>query len=347
MEIKRDLNPRSYSEQLIDQVEVINHILADGNDDLKIIKESKTLLTITSLMTQTVYNFPFFDCVDSIHLIDKKKLMNSASGTYIRILKPLNCQIETNKNEFTFERALMYANPKYTDTSLISNIYAYDVNSAYLSVLANGWFPDLTQKRECEIVKDGEIGFFESSIGECPILSVKLPGEYADHIFPLKYYPKTAEWGKKQGQVLADLKKRGNKTERDFKKQIINAAIGIVRNHNIWIYTFIVGMCRRRVEQYIDENTIIANTDGIISIGPIEGLDIGSELGQFSIEYENVQLRAKNMNYIIYDQEDVVKQKLRGVAAEERENYSFETGAVKRASHYFDHSLYQVRRTDE
>lgn len=343
MELQKELNRRSYSEHLIKDIDLVNKILLDNKIyGVKVISETKTLLIIDSFSFSTTFNFPLYKEVESLEVIDIKKINQGAAGIYSKVLKPLNCGLETKRDEFDFERALMYSNPAYTNTELIDNVYYYDKNSAYLSVLATGWFPDLTQQSEDRFVKDGEIGYRRISIGERPILQIKLPGEYAEYIYPLKYYPKVVKWAQKQGELLKYLK-GVNPQERAAKKQMINAAIGIIRNHNIWIYTFIVGICRRDVEQYISDKTIIANTDGIISIGPIDDIDIGDNLGQFKLEHENIKLRARNNNYILYDQDEaVIDQKLRGVPKAQREGYTFDQGVIVKPDYYFDKASLQV-----
>ena len=83
------------------------------------------------------------------------------------------------------------------------------------------------------------------------------------------------------------LKKTSIKAERDKVKLMLNALVGLMKNHNIFIEAAITGYAKDLMISLRDENTIMQTLDSIVSLKPRTDLDIGEELGQFKEEHTN------------------------------------------------------------
>ncbi len=163
-------------------------------------------------------------------------------------------------------------NRKFNKTRLY-NVYEYDLNSAYSSVMLNG-LPDTSEYREKDYVKNGEVGF----ILDEKLTMVDIEGGYSDVIFKIMPCPdKLKDW-------LIDCyneKKTAIGIDRQRAKAFLNYPIGYCQRTNPFIRSYIVHKCNARIDDLIDKDTIFWNTDAIFSIRKRDDLEIGDDIGQF------------------------------------------------------------------
>ena len=162
--------------------------------------------------------------------------------------------------------------------------YVYDLNSAYAAIMM-GYIPDTTSYRMFGTVEKGEIGF---------LLTDKLPLVHsgcADIIFKLIDSP-YKEFAKK----YYDIKRYSTGEAKVKAKAMLVYSVGYLQRHNPFIRAYIVNSCNEYIESLIDDDTIMWNTDAIYSLRKRDDLSIGSEIGQFKLEYEGL-LRHTGCNY--------------------------------------------------
>lgn len=181
--------------------------------------------------------------------------------------------IETNKYVFSASPVVNY-NPKFNKQELY-NVYEYDLNSAYASVLINKTL-DLENPHICldtEIVKEGQIGFWLDD--KC---SMVRPGKPAQVIFNEIESP---EGLKRFCQHYYDLKKKSTGVEKETAKGMLNYPIGYMQRKNPFLRSYIVSQCNEAINAIIDENTICWNTDAIFSSVRRPDLETGNTIGKF------------------------------------------------------------------
>ena len=176
-------------------------------------------------------------------------------------------------------------------------VWVYDLNSAYGAVLSDK-VPDTSRPEYDRVVGENEIGFMFT-----PNLPLVHKGHYAQIVFPLiespfkdfvrKYYhmkshPENYTWYTRF------------KTAREVKiyaKQILNFSIGAAQNHNPFFRAYIVNKCTEFIEQYLDEDSILWNTDSIFSLRERPDLPLSEkDLGCFKLEYQG-PLKHIGLNY--------------------------------------------------
>lgn len=169
--------------------------------------------------------------------------------------------------------------------------YGYDMNSCFPYFLTKPLpYGDII--RQDDVVGKGEIGFNRDLTYRCDeSLTLALEGQRAKYIFKSKVY---------KGLTTFALeffnKKKLAKTdeEKDFSKLVLNAFIGDMKYHNIFIRVTVLEYARRYMESLKDENTIIQTVDSIVSLVPRPDLNIGTNLGQFKCEHEDQSFVFKN-----------------------------------------------------
>ena len=239
------------------------------------------------------------------------------SGEYNIVINPLEVQLAANKCYKPYEeiqrkdtifdfvdnkivqsaRPLVSYNEKFDNTE--HYVYCYDLNSAYANVLKDKII-DTYNWRTCDEVGDGEIGFkFNNN------LKLVHKGEgVAYRVYKLIDSP-FKEYVKK----YYDIKKNAPSGSREKKvaKAYLNYCVGLWQNHNPFLRAYVVNTCNEYIEKYIEKyNDIVCmwNTDAIYTTEPIEELDIGTEIGQWKLEYEGM-FRQKQTSYQKVDKEEV------------------------------------------
>lgn len=156
--------------------------------------------------------------------------------------------------------------------------YVYDLNSAYANVLMN-YIPDTKEYRCNDFVGEGEVGFMLDDklsmvdSGWADVIFKLMDSPYKD--FVMKYY-----------EIKKNLPK--GDPERDKAKAVINLAIGMLQRHNPFVRAYVVHSCNKYIEDRLDENSFMWNTDAIYSRSPRPDLELGDNIGCFKLEYEGM-----------------------------------------------------------
>lgn len=287
------------NEEQIFNVNLMNNILDDRDKCTSFIKEQKAFVDYYNRVYNYGVNFSLYDNVVIENYVDDKKAMQKAKGFYAHIQR-LTGQKKYSKKIYGMEVQYSYFNDKYENQKL-ENIYIYDMFMAYLSVFKEGYYPNTDgEEFGAGIVEDNQIGF-NNVLG---YLEVVEPGYFATYRFERAQEPKLKKWV----LDIAAKRKLYKAQERDIEaaelKTAVVIALGIISNNNIFLRAYITGTISNYIRSLIDENTLIANTDSIISIGPRDDLDIGKGLGQFKVEQANKYMVYQGSNYIIYDDAD-------------------------------------------
>lgn len=326
-------NSLGFKEYHIQNVDLMNAYLASGDKLLSRVKQESFYVEQIDIVAETARTFSLYENVKEIELFDNKNAMNKARGYYTAYLKPLFPNTDIPKSRYSCEGGLFWYNENTQDKEW-DNVYMYDKNSAYLSILKTGEYPDIEagDLGLGRVTKD-QVGF--ELAGETVIL--KKEGEFAQIRFPKGKSERLTKFANdiyaKLGLLKADPEKHIEALEL---KSAIVSAIGIVRNHNIWLYAYIVSSCRYIMESLIDENTLVCNTDSIISIGPRKDLNIGKKLGQFKVEYERVKCYHHKSNYKIYDDNETYLLKYKGKnKAAQTEDILEDSGAQHEAKYIY------------
>lgn len=299
--VKKNLNFMGFEEKQIYSPEYMNTIL-DNKDrvSMPVIEERRSFVTAINRVTKKAFSFSLFgDEID--HYQNKKHITAVANGwfTYIKRLTFKNYNI--NGKGMEVDGPCQSLNPadfpdikfKYLDQDVIEGVTCLDLNSAYLSVLAKGYYPNLDKMREDDFVKEGEVGFTNWT----GILKMVKVGEYADTIFKLDYSKELVKWANDKYAYLRLLKSQNKHNEAEEFKASIVSMTGVIKNHNPYFYVYIVGSCKQKMFELVDENCINVVTDAITFVGKMKpGLDIGTKLGQFKIEFEDCICYRPNLN---------------------------------------------------
>lgn len=306
---QKSKNSSDFDEYFIKDVDLMNLHLASGDKLLSRVKQEAYYVEQMDFMFKMANTFSLYENVKEIELINEKHAMAMAKGMYTGNFKPLFAATDIPKEVYDCEGGLFWFNEE-TQEREWDNVWVYDKNSAYLSILKDGYYPDIESgDLGMGIIKEDEIGY--EVMGKNVILLDE--GEWADVRFKRGYSNKLAKFANDTYAKLGLLKANPEKAaEAAVIKKAIVAAIGMLRNHNIWFYAYIVHSCRYIMEDLIDENTLICNTDSIISIGPRDDLEIGKKLGQFKVEYEAINCYHKRTNYKLYKTEEVFKISFKG-----------------------------------
>ena len=148
-----------------------------------------------------------------------------------------------------------------------NNIYEYDRNSAYSSVLLSKMpsFAYLDRDRE---VREGEIGWLlTENLALCHV------GEFANFISPLSDTPEAVlNYIKK----WYNLKQRGNAEA----KAMLNFPIGYYQRTNPLFRAYVVNSCNDIIRELLDEHVVLWNTDAVYSDVELP-LKVGSAIGEW------------------------------------------------------------------
>lgn len=345
--VSKSLNFLGYNEKQVYSKEYMNAIMCSEKNKviMPIIEERKSFVSAIDKRIEQAYSFSLFE--DKIsNFMDSKRIQAVANGWFSYIKKLTFKNHDIKGKGMDVEGPCQQLDPndfpdikfKYLDQQVIENVTCLDLNSAYLSVLAEGYYPDLDKKREEGIVRSGEIGFTNWT----GVLKRVKVGEFADIIFELSYSKELKKWANDKYAHLCLLKSQKKIYEAEAFKVSIVSLTGVIKNHNPYLYVYIVNSCKQKIFELVDENCINVVTDAITFVGKVKpGLDIGTKLGQFKVEYENCTcFRPKlNTNLIIKDSKgNIIKMTYRGGATpkdsltgfdEANMNYQFRTPKYK------------------
>lgn len=302
-ELKKPLNSKGYEKEVIVERELFN-MSAPYADGTLLEVERKThwttLLNNATEKVKTVFLGRDLDANDTVRIDDMEtKSAEKANGYYTSVIRKLNPKTDIPKKTYGVKGALVDKNPKYEEIYL-SCCYSYDINSAYLSALADGMYPD-TDSGDLGpgFIEEGQIGFItrwgldkEDDKEKYIIIDYAFEG-FAKHRFLFSHSQKLQDWVQVQYARI----KQTDKEEGKLEKLSFVKLTGVIRNHNPWMYEYIVRKSAKRIEEILDENSILWNTDGFISLTKREDLQIGVALGQFKIEFSECPVRYIGTNY--------------------------------------------------
>ena len=161
----------------------------------------------------------------------------------------------------------------------LEHIYSYDMNSCYPYFLMQE-LPYGNDLGEGEILED-EYGFIEyQTLTGLKSLRLKSKG-YAEHRFKKKKFQCFYDWA-----VQGFKKKQKNK---DYKI-VLNALVGDMKYHNIFIRCTVLDKAQHFIESLRDENTLMCTVDSIVSSVPRPDIKLGTEIGDFKLEHEDAEL---------------------------------------------------------
>lgn len=158
--------------------------------------------------------------------------------------------------------------------------YGYDMNSCFPYFLTKPLpYGDIV--RTDDIVEMDELGFCGDTTHSKESLRLALPGDRAKYIFKTKVYKGLVEFAKS----WYTKKRNATGEEKEDAKLVLNAFIGNMKYHNIFIRITVLEYARLYMESLKDENTLVQTVDSIVSLKPRPDLTIGTELGQFKCEH--------------------------------------------------------------
>lgn len=167
-------------------------------------------------------------------------------------------------------------NEKYNNQRV--EAWGYDLNSAYASVILQGWIDTTSGPMAKVIDPETEIGFDTD-------LDIQREG-FSMYVFKKMETPKgLRNWVNTYYKKKKEAKNRIDKLKA---KQHLNFAIGFLQRKNPWLRAWVVSRCNEYIKSLIDENTLFWNTDSIVSRVPRPDLEIGLEIGQWKLEHEGV-----------------------------------------------------------
>ena len=254
-----------------------------------------------------------------------------------------------NPSKYGTSAGILYKNKRFHNMRI--KAYAYDINSAFSTQMLKP-IPDTSTLKEWSYVGENQIGFIprveEDSRNQ--ILDITFEkGRFCRYVCdliesPFKKFVENYYKKKKNAKTLEERKKY---------KDMLNFAVGSIQNYNPFIRACIIGRSNMYIKQFIDKNTIYANTDSIVSCvkrPDIEEL-VGDEIGQrkFVRDGDLFAWKSESYNY----QWNLETPKYRGVpksrfATFEKVNarkFDILIDEVKDTSSFlmFDKNLFQVR----
>lgn len=217
----------------------------------------------------------------------QKAYMQFQRAAKIPSLKTLGVSEELFKSPSTGRyqySAIPMLGSKSPFLSVYSNVYEYDRNSAYASVLL-AKMPNFAYLDRDRVVREGEIGWLLTEN-----LVLRFEGEYADFISPLVDTPIAvknyiAKW-------YAE-KLKGNKEA----KAMLNFPIGYYQRTNPFFRAYVVNSCNNIIKPLIDDNVVLWNTDAIYTLKHVD-LPLSNKIGEWKLTQIN-KLTVDGCNYQI------------------------------------------------
>lgn len=213
-------------------------------------------------------------------------------------------EIPDLSKDATFKKYWSYENGKFDDGQVAilyynqqfnairnKDCFSYDVNSSFSAAMLKP-MPDTRHIRYQDEVHEGEIGFIHNigywPVGHDDINQFNQPwlvvfSGYADIVCPLvdgnemfgrfvkKYY------NQKKGALTKEAKVQA--------KEMLNYGVGYFQLINPLLRTTIIYWSNKNIYDHMDENTIYANTDCIVSRVKRDDIQCGNELGQFKNDH--------------------------------------------------------------
>lgn len=221
------------------------------------------------------------------YILDKtgeEALLLDNPGQEWRDLNRHYCKVPYRPAPFKNAAPLLWVNPLYDKKR--TRAWGYDMNDAYASVLI-GKLPDTAAQPRDGTVESGEVGF--SIDGE-----LRHEGRKAAYIFPLIESPFRVYAEKYH---LLKLEEKDPQLKARWKHHLLDV-IGYMGHERIdgdrmsrpnpFIRNYVVLSCNERMLSLIDDETIMINTDCIVSARERPDIPIGDDAGHFKKEHEGM-----------------------------------------------------------
>lgn len=150
--------------------------------------------------------------------------------------------------------------------------------------------PDTSHYEKYAVVGKNQVGF---DIDNNEIKMFKQEGLTCQFVFdlmdsPLKHF----------ARKYYDIKRSAPKgsLEREKAKAILNLTVGMWQKYNPFLRAYVVLSCNEYIESLLDENSTMWNTDAIYSTVERPDLEIGTDVGQWKLEYKGL-FRQVGCNY--------------------------------------------------
>lgn len=184
---------------------------------------------------------------------------------------PNNCGVG-----FAVKGAIITAPPDEYQEKWIE-MWEYDLNSAYLAVLAYWKMPDVNWPFPGGVVQEDECGWSINTDGQLEYVAT---GEWAQERYKLIESPWKV-WAQGYYDQIVKLKKKGKLAELKKKKEGYVVAIGVLKNQCPPLAGWILHCARQELISYADENTVAFNTDCLYSLKQRPDLTARKGLGAF------------------------------------------------------------------
>ena len=266
--------------------------------------------------------FSFYDDIEYTFV------KNKAIGAYYRWFSDVyKLSPEADKQKaFAVHGAMIWTNPKYNNQSV--QCWAYDINSAYPAALLKP-IPDVNNDLGPGWIEEGQVGFILDREGYL----TEVKDGLANWRFNLIPSPWAKKYVPKRYKRMQEYKKNGDKENAGKIKEEFVCAIGCLRNHNAFLYTHILTTCRDTMYQYVDENTILVNTDCIYSAVERPEIPLGQEIGLFKALPQNgSNIYISGANYVW--EEFPNEKSIRGIPKELQNTYDLKTKTQMRIPDY-------------
>lgn len=240
-------------------------------------------------------------------LSEKPYMERQIMATFNRMVKYPKYNLDDLPKGFDIKQ-LMFSHPKY-DGKMLPFAVFYDLNSSFNYAELLGVIPD-TDREYTGNIKKGDVG----------IRLYKDKWIFATSGHGFKCFPLISWNVKKFIDIYYKRKKEATTPEEKQKaKDFLTHHVGSMKYHNQIIRCWIIWNQNKNIEKYKDENTILMNTDSIISLKERTDLPLGTDIGQFDpAKIIKGRFAKRNMDYQFYDS-DLIKK--RGLDRSKREGF--------------------------
>lgn len=219
------------------------------------------------------------DLIETISGAEAFRVLN----TFYKVPR-VNMLCDKAKGDYVAASPYLFKNPRFERQRVYA--YAYDQNSAYAWAMLQDMPDTSSPVRAGTIAAGKEIGFAIRPKPDDPDayrLVAKWDG-VADYIFPLMPTP-----FKRFVEIWYN-RKINPKTEREKikAKNVLVFSVGYMQTCNPFLRAAVLGYSERLIRSLVDDYTIYANTDSIVSLRERPELKLGRGLGEWKLEHEGL-----------------------------------------------------------
>lgn len=220
--------------------------------------------------------------------IGKNDIFDLRTKKEIDIWKKVLVWSDIEKKFLVTTSPILYSNPKYDGKRV--KAYSYDINSSYSNAMLQD-MPDMSKLPKMNArICENELGY---SIIDGKLICYEEVGKTCDFVFKRIESP-----FKRFIEVWYNRKKNATSIEEKEKaKEVLNYCVGYYQKVNPFIRSRIISYANKLIEDLIDENTLLCNTDSIVSLVPRNDLNIGKDIGQFKQENKGTLFAYKHLEY--------------------------------------------------